>query len=695
MLDEILKVHQAGDLDEAEQRYREWLAFNPDDPEALHLLAILRRQQSDLVEAVTLARRAVELVPDRANYQLTLAGLLLHARDFSGAREGFSTALKLNPNAAGAALGIAQVALLTGDIDAAQDAVSKADRLMPDHPQVFAQKGSIAQARGDHDTAVKMYIEATKRNPNDPAFHANLARSFSALNNIAFAEQALRNAVRLKPDYTIARVALGQLLFKESRHGEALAEFEQVLAGQPAHPLALAGRADIRRANKDPAGALEDLRQAHTAAPDVADIARAYVELLFASGARDEARATLDNALQRSPASRELRRLDLALAMRDGGDAPLQATRDWLQADPANAEARERLATTLELRGAHDEADAIARETLERDSRAAFARMLLARSALRAGRPDDAQEQLNRVPESSLSIPRRIERAQLRGYARDALGDLDGAIEAWLNGQRLQQQLAPLVAYPDVEAITAKLPPPPAVIDGPVPTFLVGLPGAGSESLAAALRQLGVTVLGDRFARRMRRDAITTGEFATLADQLAGDPTKADDFRQRYLAGLAGIDEAISPTLVDWLPFFDLRMAAMIQAAFPAARYLVVARDPRDCLLTWLALGTPQGLAPGEPDAAAAWLANAQAHLDSACARIGPAHRLIVDSADLDDPAGLTAQLAAFLGLAAPSATAVGSVRRGRGGLPTALPDGRWSAYADTAALSAAFARLG
>ena len=67
MLEDILKLHQAGRLDDAETRYREWLAFNPDDPEALHLLAILRRQREDLAEALELAGKAVDLVPERAN----------------------------------------------------------------------------------------------------------------------------------------------------------------------------------------------------------------------------------------------------------------------------------------------------------------------------------------------------------------------------------------------------------------------------------------------------------------------------------------------------------------------------------------------------------------------------------------------------------------------------------------------------
>src|SRR5581483_7927204 len=47
MLDDIIELHRAGRLPEAEAGYRELLAANPDDPEVLHLLGILRGQCGD------------------------------------------------------------------------------------------------------------------------------------------------------------------------------------------------------------------------------------------------------------------------------------------------------------------------------------------------------------------------------------------------------------------------------------------------------------------------------------------------------------------------------------------------------------------------------------------------------------------------------------------------------------------------
>lgn len=691
MLEDILKLHQAGQLEEAETRYRDWLAFNPDDPEALHLLAILRRQREDVGEALELAGRAVDLVPERANYQLTLAGLLLHARQFGRAREGFATAQRLNPELPGAALGLAQIALMTGDLAGAAEALGKAERLVPGHPQLLALKGGLAQARGQHEAAAKLLLEAAQRNPNDALVQMQLGLSLAATGKAGFAEQALANALRLRPGYTAAEVALGQLLMREKRPAEALARFEAVLAREPGHALALAGRADLRRAAGDHGAALADYRQAHAAAPALPGIAEALVSGLLVAGDAAEARTVLDAALAASPRAPGLRRLTLAMAGGAPGDALLDACRAWHEADPASLEAAERLATQLEVRRDFAAADALARQTLERDSRAGFARLVLARSALREGRPEDAQEQLNRVPEAGLPAQRRAERASLRGLARDALEDFQGAVEAWLTGHRLQANLAPLVQPPATASL--HMPPPAAPGDGPTPTFLLGLPGAGSESVVALLRATGATVLADRFGARVRPDPLASGAWIAQAAGLADDPSLAGRFRDDYLAGLAAADLALSPELVDWLPFVDLRQVALLQAAFPAARFIAVQRDLRDCLLTWLALGSPQALALADPLRAADWLAAAGSHLAAARGQVPGARWLTVAGGELADPAALAGRLLPFLGLpAAPAQALPDSVTRGIGDLPTLLPEGHWRAYAGT--LEAAFARL-
>src|SRR5690606_27779271 len=145
----------------------------------------------------------------------------------------------------------------------------------------------------------------------------------------------------------------------------------------------------------------------------------------------------------------------------------------------------------------------------------------------------------------------------------------------------------------------------------------------------ALLGQAGVRVLTDRFSGRMRADAIATGEFVELSAKAATDPAAVTTFRDGYLAGLAAMDLVAEPTLVDWLPFPDLRHLSLVAAAFPRARFLVVERDLRDALLAWLSRGIAQGVAmPADQAQAGNWLAALNGHLEAALARV-PGERIL------------------------------------------------------------------
>lgn len=686
MLEDILKLHQAGNLDDAETGYRQWLTDHPDDPEGKHLLALLRRQRGDLEQAVALAREAIDQAPDQAAYHNTLANLLLQQGQWQPAHEAFKNSLRRDPNHLGALVGAAQAALALGNLAAARDALGKAERVSPDHRWLRLPQANLAQASGDQEKAVRLYMAALEDNAEDPTIHMSLARSFGAMGRTTFAEQALDNALRLKPDFVMARVALGQLRLKDGRFVDAQTEFERALEHDPDHAPALAGRGDARRRMGDMARALDDYRLAHAATPDTPGLAAILIQTLLITGNEAEARQQLADSLTALPQDVALRQVQVTVAARDGEPALLQALQEWLAVDSDNPEARERLAALHESRGRFDEAVAIARDTLKRNSRSGFARLVLARAALRDDDYDEVQEQVNLLPENALPPPGRAQRALLRGLARDALDDHDGALEAWLAGRKHVDGAARLVPMPQVAQLD--LPPPLSATagdtndtDAPAPVFLLGLPGAGTESLATLVSALGVRVLADRFSRQPRVDAITSGEYGTMVKSLTEDPGVAGQFRDRYLAALAGVGEMPQPDRVDWLPFADLRLLTMLQHAFPAARYLLVERDLRDCLLNWLSVGTAQHLASDDPKAAAQWLLRGNEHLKAASSRL-PAERLFrVSADDLDAPESLAPKLLEFLGLPGRDLPPGLDIVRSREGFPAILPAGHWQRY--------------
>jgi len=75
-----LDAQQARRLDDAERAYREVLATRPDEPDALHMLGVLRHERGDEEEAIALTMRALDLTGWRVPFMRTNLGIILAAR---------------------------------------------------------------------------------------------------------------------------------------------------------------------------------------------------------------------------------------------------------------------------------------------------------------------------------------------------------------------------------------------------------------------------------------------------------------------------------------------------------------------------------------------------------------------------------------------------------------------------------------
>jgi protein O-GlcNAc transferase len=63
-----MALHRAGQFREAEQGYRNILAVDPLQPDALHMLGVLAFQTGQNAAAVELISRAIAIKPDTAAY---------------------------------------------------------------------------------------------------------------------------------------------------------------------------------------------------------------------------------------------------------------------------------------------------------------------------------------------------------------------------------------------------------------------------------------------------------------------------------------------------------------------------------------------------------------------------------------------------------------------------------------------------
>ena len=144
MLERAVAHHQAGRVAEATALYEAVLAAQPDEPDALHLLGLVRREAGRLEEALALIGRAAALVPGQPLFQLNLGAVQRQIGRLQEAEASLRRALALAPGSVEAHLELGLTLLDRRDLDAAEAMLRKGLALAPEHASThFALAGLL------------------------------------------------------------------------------------------------------------------------------------------------------------------------------------------------------------------------------------------------------------------------------------------------------------------------------------------------------------------------------------------------------------------------------------------------------------------------------------------------------------------------------------------------------------------------
>ncbi|MEJ2626614.1 MAG: tetratricopeptide repeat protein [Pseudolabrys sp.] len=291
LLQRAAAMHQGGRLREAEKLYREVLAAQPDNFDALHLYGVLMHQRGQPVEALKLIGQA----------------------------------LKANARAAAAH---SNYGMILAALDRAAEAVESYDRaiaLQPDFAGAINNRGNALRKLGRNEEAVESFERALALNPGYPEAFNNRGNALVAMQRTEEALKSYEAALAQRPTYVDALVNRAEALRLLAREDEAMASLDRALALKPDHPAALQARAKLRQTRGDTAGALTDLERLAPQKPGDADTQTGLGHLLRELGRFEEALAAYDRALAlnadsvgthncRGNVLVELNRLDEALA---------------------------------------------------------------------------------------------------------------------------------------------------------------------------------------------------------------------------------------------------------------------------------------------------------------------------------------------------------------------------------------------
>ena len=266
LLQAALAAHRAGRLPEAEALYRQVLAADPAQIDALHLLGVLAQQAGQPDLAVELIGRAVARQPDYVAAQNNLGNALLALGRLEAAAERYRLVLRLKSDEADAARNLGVVLRQQGrpaeavaqleaalalrrDVEGLNElglALASAGRfedalvayraaldLRPDFAAALNNLGMLLGETGRPEEAERHFRAALELDPGLVAVWSNLGNTLCTLDQPAAAEACYREALRLRPDHAEARGNLGHALANLGRHAEAATSYRAALAQRP------------------------------------------------------------------------------------------------------------------------------------------------------------------------------------------------------------------------------------------------------------------------------------------------------------------------------------------------------------------------------------------------------------------------------------------------------------------------------
>ena len=200
-LNAAIRYHQAGQLSEAEQLYREILQQEPCQEKVMYLLGLASHQNGDLAIA----------------------------------SEWYQQALAVNPNYIDAHNNLGVLLQQQGNLQRAADHYQAALRLNPINPKVHANLGVILQQLGQVESAIAHYETAMQLDPNLAAAYTNLAHALKELGQLDAAIAHYRSALKLMPTNPDAYRDLGDALQEMGNVEEALVVYDRAISFAPHH----------------------------------------------------------------------------------------------------------------------------------------------------------------------------------------------------------------------------------------------------------------------------------------------------------------------------------------------------------------------------------------------------------------------------------------------------------------------------
>jgi tetratricopeptide (TPR) repeat protein len=299
---------QAKDYSAALAEYRRLRSLTPKDSDVLLTAALVAMQAKEWGEA----REALRMLQAGGEREDEVRYFLAQTEDLSGEAEA-ALALYMQidsgPYLVDAAMRRAGLLAKRGEAQAAREMLRALRGAEPSRSaDLYLAEAEVLQKIGDEPALAALFAEAVSAHPKDHQITYARGLHASQQGRVAEAEADFRRILAEEPEHADALNALGYTLTDlTDRHQEALGYIERAVKLKPDSAAYLDSMGWVQYRLGNHAAALDYLRRA-AALLDDAEVAAHLGEVLWVTGAHEEARQVWDKALAAEPDNGYLRR---------------------------------------------------------------------------------------------------------------------------------------------------------------------------------------------------------------------------------------------------------------------------------------------------------------------------------------------------------------------------------------------------
>jgi protein O-GlcNAc transferase len=230
--------HRAGRLDAAGAAYRQILAGQPNNADALFLLGLVENQSGRNEQAVEMMRRAAAIMPNSAEIYRNLGGFLGQMGKYDEALAAMTKSAQLNSKNAQTRYDLGNLLLQVNRLDAAIAELQTAVTINPQFAEAHQNLGCALQRKGSLNQSETHLRRALEIKPNMPDALNNLGGILTARMRLAEASEVYEQAMALRPNFATAMANYGSVLRMRGRVTDAIGILRKAVELNPNLPEA-------------------------------------------------------------------------------------------------------------------------------------------------------------------------------------------------------------------------------------------------------------------------------------------------------------------------------------------------------------------------------------------------------------------------------------------------------------------------